>query len=53
MLNSYFEFSNNSVLICDVLVIIISSFSPEQVKTVQPVLKAVEFFLQFFGVNLV
>lgn len=53
MFSSYFEFSNNSVLISHVLVVIIATFSPEQVKTVEPVLKVVKFFLQFLWVNLV
>lgn len=49
---SYFEFSNNSVLIRHVLVVIIAAFPPKQVKTVEPVLKAVKFTLQFLRVHL-
>lgn len=49
---SYFEFSDNSVLIHNVLVVIIAAFPPEQVKTVQPVLKVVKITLQFLWVHL-
>lgn len=50
---SYFEFSNYSVLVCDVLVVIISTFSSEQAETVQPVLKVVKLTLQFLWVHLI
>lgn len=50
---SYFEFSNYSVLICDILVIIITTFSSEQVETVQPVLKVVKLTLKFLLVHLI
>lgn len=50
---SYFEFSNYSVLVCDVLVVVISTFSSEQAETVQPVLKVVKLTLQFLWVHLI
>lgn len=50
---SYFEFSNYSVLVCDILVVVISTFSSEQAETVQPVLKVVKLTLQFLWVHLI
>lgn len=50
---SYFEFADYSVLVCDILVIIITTFPPEQTETVQPILKVVKLTLQFLWVHLV
>lgn len=50
---SYFEFSHNSVLICHILVVVVATFTSEQVETVEPVLKVVKLALQFFRVYLV
>lgn len=53
LLCSYFEFSHNSVLICHILVVVVATFTSEQVETVEPVLKVVKLTLQFFWVYLV
>lgn len=51
-LPSYFEFSNNSVFIHHILVIVVATFTSEQVETVEPVLKIVILTLQFLWVHL-
>lgn len=49
---TYFEFSHNSVLIRHILVVVVATFTSEQVETVEPVLKVVKLTLQFFWVYL-
>lgn len=49
----YFKFSNNSVFIHHILVIVVATFTSEQVETVKPVLKVVKLTLQFLWVHLI
>lgn len=51
-LPSYFEFSNDSVLIHHILVVVVATFTSEKVETVEPVLKVVKLTLQFLWVHL-